>query len=269
LEANSFVIPCNLREPIKLTTINDSHVGSANCAKDLLERKVKEIAYDDSLYWSGIGDYAEWIVPSDPRFDPDDIDPELVTIENLKSLRTVYVEYLTELFWPIRHKCVSFGEGNHEERYSSHNDGKMAYELAHNLGIDDRFTGWAGFTNLMFKDGNKHADSFMVYTSHGYQGGRKGGSLVNGLTDLMGFVEADIYLQGHSHQYISKYHVTLYSEDEHIRHRTKVGWHCGSFLCTYAQGKVSYAERKQYPPTVLGTPTVTIHPSREGHGHVE
>jgi hypothetical protein len=268
MEANTVFVSSNLREPYRLTTINDSHVGSANCAKDLLKKKVQEIADDDYMLWVGLGDYAEFIVPSDPRFDPSNMDADIISLNNLGNLRAVYTDYLTELLWPIRHKCIAFGEGNHEEKYSSHNDGKMAWDIAKNLEIHDHFTGWAGFTNIVFKDGNRHSDSFMVFHSHGYAGGRKGGSLVNALDDLMGFMEADIYLQGHSHQYISKDKISIYMDGDKIYQRHKVGWNCGSFLKTYEMGTVGYSERKQYPPNVLWTPTVTISPARDGHGYL-
>jgi hypothetical protein len=270
MEANTVTIPANLREPYKITTLNDIHAGSKNCAKGEVAKKIKEIADDPYMLWIGIGDYAEWISFSDPRFDPDNIDEDIVPTSKMKNLRGTYTDYLVELFWPIREKCIAFGEGNHEEKFSSRNSGAMAYDIAMNLGLsEDRFTEWSGFTELVFRDGNKHSDSFMIYHAHGYQAGRKGGAIVNGLEDLMGFMEADIYLQGHSHQYQHKALVSLYCENNVIYDRQKVGWHCGSFLKTYQQGTVSYAERKQYRPNKLWTPTVTIHPSRDGHGTVE
>jgi hypothetical protein len=249
--------------------MGDMHTGSANCATDLVKKRVQEIADDDYGVWLGIGDYSEWIAPDDPRFHAGGLDTEIVTLTGLSMLRRTYLDYLTDLLWPIRDKCAALGQGNHEEKYDRRRDDDMTFGLAENLGIPDRYTGWAAITTLQFKDGNRHTDSFDIYHSHGHQAGRKGGALVNGLDDLMGWIEADIYFQGHSHQYIAKHKATIYKDGERIRQRIKVGWHTGSFLKTYEQGVVSYAERAGFPATVLGTPTVNIYPSREGHGYVE
>lgn len=272
---NKIVLPFKEGIHYNLYTLADVHAGNANSMLYKVEEKVEEIRTDPFGLLSVNGDMADHIPYTDKRFDPTTIDDGIIgNLTDLKNMLDIYIDYLTQLLEPVKDKIICVTTGGHEQKIVQYHRKDPLYEVCNNLGILERWGGWACITTLNFRDDNEHHDNFDIFQSHGWQASRKGGAIVNNLDDMMGWIDCDLLLQAHSHQYIIKHKVKLYSDNGHIKHKTVIGAHTGGWLLTYKQPKdgetftASYAEKAGYPPTVIGSPTFKITPTRYGHGQV-
>lgn len=275
MRANVVDVPFHEGMSYRLYTLADVHAGNANSCLDKVQEKVDTVANDPLGLLVVNGDMGDYITYTDKRFDPATVDENLITsLADLNRLPQVYEEYLTELLMPVRSKIVAITTGQHEGSIAKKFQDDPMWLVCKNLGLQERWGDWACMTTLRFTDDNKHADSFDIFQSHGWQASRKGGAITNNLDDMMGWIHCDLLLQAHSHQYIIKHKVVLYVENGEVRQKVIIGAHTGGWLLTYKQvhtgnqTKASYAERAGYPPTVIGSPTFTFTPTRYGHGEV-
>ena len=88
------------------------------------------------------------------------------------------------------------------------------------------------------------------------------GAKVNEVRRLMAYVDADIYLQGHSHSkfVIPQTRLSVNPSWTKITAQKVYVAHTGSFLRTLQHDAVGYAECAGYPPTTLGTVKFLLHP---------
>lgn len=250
-----------------LYPLGDVHLGSANCDVDLFTRTVNAIRQDPAARWIGLGDYCEWITIRDPRWHAGGIDEKIINLANLDRIGDRYVEVMSDLLHPIMDKCWAFGDGNHEQKFAEFHQTNLSMRILERAGAPgDLYSGWAGMTRVVFEDDNQHRAATHIYHSHGWQGGRMSGAKVNQMEKLLAWIDADIYLHGHSH---SRFIVpvdrlrTNHAFTKVKADKTYVA-HTGSFLKTYQQDTVSYSERAGYPPTSLGTVRFHLTPTEKG-----
>lgn len=254
-----------------LYPLGDIHLGSANCDRGLLRETIQEIEADPLARWGGMGDYCEWIAPNDPRWHGGGIDAGVVSLDAIDRLGDVYVDVLVDLFRPIIGKCWWFGEGNHEETFQKYHHTDLSRRVLSALGRPDLQAGWSAITRVEFDDGQNHRNGWRIYHAHGWQGGRQDGAKVNQARALMAYIDADIYLQGHSHSRFIVAQSRLSTDPGFTRlvaQDVYVG-HTGSFLRTMQQDATGYAERRGYPPTSLGPIKLRFRPGRDGRKRLE
>jgi hypothetical protein len=73
----------SLRGKWNLYAIGDVHLGNKGCAKNRFREVVRTIQNDRRGVWIGLGDFAEYISITDPRFDATVIDPDLFNLASL------------------------------------------------------------------------------------------------------------------------------------------------------------------------------------------
>lgn len=275
MRANVITLPFHAGLSYNLYTLADVHAGNANSCTKEVRRKIAEVRSDPLGLLSINGDMGDYIPLNDKRFDPATVDPNIITsVADLKYLPSIYTGFLTDLLAPVRDKIVCVTTGKHEGDIEKFHRRNPLWEMCVKLGIEERWGDWACMTTLRFVDENKHHDSFDIFQSHGWQASRKGGAIVNNLDDMMGWIQCDLLLQAHSHQYVLKHKVILYAENGKILHKTIIGAHTGGWLLSYKQVEgvekfaPSYAEKAGYPPTLIGSPTFRITPSQLGHGTI-
>jgi len=242
-------------QTITLYPIGDIHLGSANCDRDLLFDTVGEIAANPDARWIGLGDYIEAISPLDKRWQAGGIDTKIVDLGSVDRICDVLVDKTAAILSPIIDKCWGMGQGNHEQSSDAKYSTNLTIRMLEKMGRPDLYLGWSAITRVVMSV-HEARIPIRVYSSHGYQAGRKDGAKVNGLDDLMGYIDGcRIYLVGHSHSKIIKTKVKLSANQNFtaLRAETVYGAHCGSFLRTYELGQSSYSERAGYPPTATGT----------------
>ena len=241
--------------------IGDLHVGNRGFDEKDLRRVVKLVGENDNARWFAMGDLAECINLSDPRFKLENIPP--MFHQHLENLPQVQVNHVCDLLSPIKDKCIGFHAGNHEEKILQHSksiDPMFDYDAlfpktAKNLG-----RGVAG-TRLRFKDG-AHVDTVKVFTTHGHTGSITKGAKLNRLIRLAdGFPNFDIYAMGHVHGITVEQEPSL---DIPVRGKLKLIENertfvlTGCYFKTYQEGHASYGEVRNYTPTRIGSPYIKI-----------
>jgi calcineurin-like phosphoesterase family protein len=259
-------IPYQSGDVFDLYPIGDIHYGSASCDVGLLDEVISEVRQNPKARWVGIGDYVEAIAPNDKRWHAGGVDKDVVSLDCEGKIGDAYVHKLATKLRPIADQCIAFGMGNHEEVFGRHYYTDLCERTLKEMGVPlDVYTGWACLTRIVFESRGRRVP-IRIYHSHGWQGGRMDGAKVNQMQRLLAWVDADIYLHGHSH---SRFVVpvdrlrTNQSFTKVKADRTYVA-HTGSFLKTYQKDTISYAERAGYPPTSLGVVKFKLRPHDDG-----
>ena len=268
MELNDVVIKYEKRnEKFRLVPIGDIHLGNKGCDKRKLKDLVKWIENKENIFWIGMGDYADCINYTDKRFDPSVVESKF--LENLDNAVYEQFEELNEILEPIKHKCIGLHTGNHEERIRLQYHFDIVKEFCKTWNVP--YLGYSAFTRLKFirkskgTKGHGARNIITIYSTHGRVGGRKGGSKVNRLEDLMSWFDADIFLMAHSHKKIitTLTQLAITGRKPKLIYKKKVGAVTGSFLQGYVEhGTIQYTERWNYPPTDLGVVKITIIPDK-------
>jgi hypothetical protein len=269
--ATKEIVYTSRSDVIKITPVGDIHYGGRDCNLKLLRACVRKIATDPLHYWIGMGDYAEWIVPTDPRFDFRDLSPE-EKAEKLHGMVSSHERDIATELLPIKERCLGMIEGNHEHKLTKRLYVPVQANLCRAIGGESNTLdlGYSAIVKLRLirKNGSSSTSSMCkVYLHHGAGGGRKKGAKVNRVEDLASmFPYCDIYVQGHVHDRICFISSALDARDKSdtIYDRPRAFGVTGTFKETYTQGGMGYGEQAQYPPTALGVITFTIRPTDDG-----
>jgi hypothetical protein len=111
----------------------------------------------------------------------------------------VFLERMTERLLPIRDKCVTFGIGNHETAFANHYHRNLGVELAHRLGVLDKYVSYSGWGVIRFHCGTKR-QTLKIYQWHGWRSGRGAGGFDLEMERELGARDADVFLTGHDHK---------------------------------------------------------------------
>jgi len=258
MQVKEVEIPYGKSDRFRIYPMGDEHTGTLYCNEDDLKEQIDIIRKDKNALWVGMGDKAEFITPSDPRWEVDSL-PKWLHQDNIG---TDQEERYCELYRPISHKCLGLLEGNHEDAIRIHSHQDVQKNICKKLGVEN--LGYSCFIRLKFKR-NKSNEVHMVtgFFTHGAGCAITKGAKLNRLQRIMDSFEADFYAHGHMHDIITdeKAYLTLDSRN-HIKQKVKVGAVTGCWFMTYAQGvRASYGEKKTYPPSVMGCPVFLIDPN--------
>jgi hypothetical protein len=255
MQIKDVVIPYKQSNPIfRLYCLGDIHAGTIHCLEKDIKEKVKEITQTDNAYVVGMGDYAEFITPSDKRFDPSQNSiAGWVEPDNLAECQT---NWIVDLFKPIKSKCLGLLYGNHEESIRTHNHDNVAKNICGRLEVDN--LGYSCFLRIYFNRENS-TESHMITgaLTHGASGAITPGAKRNILRRFMHSFDANFYAYAHMHDIVTDSRPYLTTQGRMNKSQIKdiesIGAVTGSWFRTYTKGIVaSYGERKVYPPTTLG-----------------
>jgi len=109
------------------------------------------------------------------------------------------------LLLPIKDKIIGITSGNHERRIATVSGIDTMRYVATKIGCLDCYDPDGLFVFLRFgATSDCHSryrpQWYSIYVTHGTGGGKKVGAKANGLEDMAAIVDADIYVQGHTHQ---------------------------------------------------------------------
>lgn len=246
------------KDEFKLIPLGDIHLGNACCDIEKVKELVSWIKREKNCFWIGMGDYVDCINYTDKRFDPSTVAHPY--IDNLSNCVPLQIEAVIKLLSSIKDKCIGLHRGNHEEtiRLRYHYD--VMYEMWREFRVPMLLD--SAITGLSFQRMNE-VRTFDVFSCHGNVGGRKAGYKLNRLEDLIGFVDADVYLMGHSHIKATETKSVLYRNNaDELKCKKRVLAVTGCFLKGYEKGVSSYVEKWMYPPTDLGVVKIMINPSK-------
>lgn len=259
MKVKEVIIPYSWGDEFRLYTPTDDHQGTLHHAGKALGKLVETIKNDKRGLWLHLADKAEFIVPSDPRWDVGVIS-DWVKPDNIAECQT---EHWCDTYMPIQKQCVGLLEGNHEDAIRTHSHVDVQSNICKRFGVDD--LGYSCFIRFVFRRKNSNeAHSFIGFFTHGSGWAITKGAKLNKLQRIMESFDADLYAVGHMHDLItdSKPYLTLDAKNR-IKQKEKVGAVAGCWFRTYSQDvRASYGEKKTYPPTAIGTVVFTIKPSK-------
>jgi len=257
METKKYVINLkNKNEKTKIFFHGDIHLGSQNCGKKEFEQSIKDIIKDETPHkiFIGMGDIADEITPSDPRFDLRNIDAPLAYINEQYRY---YEEFLKEM----EKNGIKIGLhiGNHATRFMSLSSTNFTKDICSRNNYD--FLGYSCLHLLELKYRNKILKRWRIATSHGASNSRTPGGAINSLDKKQLGIFADVFVQGHNHKLSDDVEAVLWQDEnadysnpseEHQKIRYVWLGNSGSFLKTFKEGTIGYGERKDYRPNVLG-----------------
>lgn len=243
--------------PWSLWFVGDAHFGCAAFDRDAFLRTVKAIQDEKDARWLGMGDLGNYIDFRDNRFNPEAADPR----DKVKELFRLANKHTDEIFGalaPIADKCLGIHQGNHEWSFEERHYYNGAKVLADRLGV--KYLGYEALTRVYVHSLNGHQEyTIAIYSHHGFGSGRKGGSHINNLVDLVAECEADIYCMGHNHQLQARkkprYRI---SGRGNIVQQNLVFVNSGTYQRSHILGIDGYEVRKGLPLTAVGSARIIV-----------
>lgn len=262
----------------KLYDIADIHWVNAGCAKEHFRADVERIKGEDNALVTVVGDYCDWISPSDPRFDADAID-EAMKVNDLTRLSAKISSGIIGELKPIADKMLGLGMGNHEWQYMKRRNEMQVHEIiCQELGVPNLL--YSSWMTLIFVHNprarritirqaatipEKYERSIKIMTHHGKGAAGTVGGKINSLRDIVDLAhDADIVMTGHLHEAAIKPFVRISTDlgSSELKNKICFGMATGSYLRNYVPGITSWAETRGFRLTTLGCVYVTYSPSR-------
>lgn len=240
-----------------LYPIGDIHKGHVGHDKNALRKVIKQIEDNPHAYWIGMGDYGEYIDWLDKRFDPNSVDKS-VYVHEFKNVAQVLNRLIVTDLEPIKDKCLGLLRGNHEKTYAERKSFDPAADLAERFKV--KYLGYEALTRITIKDiGGTNRYSLVVYTHHGFGAGKKPGSHVNNMLDMVLGYEADLYILGHDHRIITMKCMRKWLNTKgSLVNLPQCFLNSGSFLDMKQEGIEGYEVKKGMLPLPVGCPHANI-----------
>lgn len=252
-------------QDIGLFPHSDIHFGAYNHDATRWRRalnKCKELEKTMKIFYLGGGDYIDLASTSERKIFGDDKihDTSRDTIDGLAWRITE--EYLEEVSF-MKGRMIGMIEGNHHFQYESGQTNTMQMCKA----LECKYLGGISLIRLIFRylKGNRAA-SIDIYNSHtaGSKsgGGRRVGSSLNKLEDMMHVVDADIYLAGHDHGFNMALPSTIYLDHQmNVKERERMLVRTGSFQKGWMPDHSGYVPTFNGRPNYLGCPLIILTPT--------
>lgn len=217
---------------------------------------------DRGAWFLGMGDYIDFTSTSQRAI------LQALRLSQRKTMDEVSQSRVEKLADMMQGQWLGLLEGNHYHEYL---DGTTTDQhLCRLLGCP--FLGSSTLLDLRLnRSGTSTGADVTIFAAHGLGGGRRRGSHLMRVEDLIIMVEADVYLMGHSHSKIADPVDRLYRTPAgHIYHRTKLIARTGGFLRGYIgrspvppeiaayYSRGGYVEEKLLPPSALGGLVISI-----------
>ena len=245
----------------RLFPLGDIHLGNEACHEDRFCQTVKQIADDDRALWIGLGDYADFIQRTDPRFDPLSLPRWAIGKADICGAQA---ERFLEIVEPIASKCLGLIEGNHERAILKRFERDIYAQIV--TGVKDaggfepeHHLAWGieGWLHLKFYRSaeRKHARILKVKLHHGFVGGKLAGAKALNMQRMLWNHNCHLCIMGHSHNSAVQVEAVEETVGSSVVYRNRIGMYGG----TYLQG-ARYAQLKGYFPIPLTQPHVVLRP---------
>lgn len=256
---HEYRIKCTGRsDKFNLVPIGDIHYGTKNCDLNKLKDTVDWIRKSPNTYWLGMGDYCEFVNPSDPRIDFANIKTSL--LEHLSNLHNKEQKDIAEILKPIAPRCIGLLHGNHEETIRTKYHSNPTEFLATTLNTIN--LSYTAMIRIVFERLTSRK-SVIVFACHGNGSSRSEAGSINTIVGKSKDFQADVYLMGHVHQKIVKDRDIMVMNNSGMPvmfEKKQVFGITGTFYKTYGDTTSSYAEKGGYSPTPTGCIKILIEP---------
>jgi hypothetical protein len=249
--------------------VGDIHLGAAACDEQRFRDTVARITGDKKCWWIGMGDYADFIQRSDPRFDPGVL-ADWIKMSDLADLSRAQRDRFLDIIKPIASKCLALVCGNHESAIKRHYERDIFYEIVSGVKLlggwpeDHQLSlGYTGWLNLNFYRSPKRERGCKIKINlhHGHGGGRLAGAKALNMQRRMAFHKADIVIVGHTHDTLILPGAYQDTAGKKVVERKQIGVVSGTFLRSFNQdGPSTYSEVKGYLPMPLAGAEIILRP---------
>lgn len=262
------------REPIRLIPFGDVHYGAPGFSEHHWKEFIRTYKDKPNCYFLGMGDYCDFASTSERRalrcIDLHDATRELIETVASKQL----TDFRRSISW-MGDKLLGVIGGNHTFEFA---DGQTADEkLANLMGVP--FLGVCAVIRLQILYQGARC-SLDIFAHHGRGGGGfTEGNSINQVAKLRGFMQADIYIEGHDHDRWTKPgkpnlvpSMNCKTGKLEVKERPTMLVRSGSFLKAYEPGTRSYIVDTGRGPCQLGTVEIQLWPRRPKTGggfHIE
>ena len=217
-----------LEENKSIYVLGDTHLEHPNTDLKKIQHHI-DIIKQENAAWIHLGDWVDAITPLDKRY-------------SITDKRSGVVEaflHMEELFSPISNQCIAALRGNHESKWSRL-EGDMLEVICRRWNVP--YLGYCGFVVIRTEKKN-----YKLWLHHGAGGGRKRGAKIIRLNEWSQFVDADIYLQGHTHTYVQFTDEQVTATKKKARHYANIPGYISSY-----DGYDNYVEELGLPPQQTG-----------------
>jgi len=243
-------------KPLVIVPIGDVHYGNINADIKKFKDTIEYVKNKENCYVVLMGDMCEAIMLADKRFDAQAIAPELRS--RMSDLAFAQYENMRDMLMPIKHKILVSIMGNHGDNLRTKFNTDFDAWMAKELGVP--MAGYSAFLVIKFDRQQFHTETLTIFLHHGYMSSRKTGAKVNAIESLSEMFEADVYLNGHSHDLFVTSKVQLSVAGNKVKESKKYFAHTGTFLKTYVQDTMCYGEKALYPPLKTGVLKFSVYP---------
>lgn len=242
-------IDISASHPAILCPISDTHVGNVNFDKKYFMDSVEWIK-KSGAYVILLGDMIDAISQQDRRFENPSIAKEFLPhIDNLHYAQT---KAFIKMVMPIKDQIIAAVPGNHEITVKKSFSYDATAVISEELGVPVITD--PGFVILKFHRSKTSVLQKNILVSHGgYMGGRKRGSKVNAMEDLISSFEFDVAISGHTHDIFTTRRNRISPNGRGVlSYDKKFLVNTGSFLNTYSlnDNTDGWASRKLFSPGV-------------------
>lgn len=264
MEFKRIVIPVkNVKDWINIHPISDSHIGNACHNAHALNERIKQIKKDPNAIWFTVGDLADLILYTDPRYHVMALDAN-ITIDDFRDAIMKAVRKIVDKFEPIKDKCLGVMTGNHEEKASQKYHVDATKQIAERLNVN--YLGYSCLMFLAFTGNAGKSHSVTIYANHGHGGGKRHGSQINKVEDALRVADADIYVMGHVHgKAASQLKIKGITKTGRPTKKLKTFIITSSYMESSVPGSISFAERMMMPEAPLGSPVIKVNFSDKFH----
>lgn len=232
------------------------HRFADNCEVERWHRWIddcKRLQKKENVLYFGMGDYDDAFSRGERKALLSAMlhDTSMRSLDDLKQKHTD--DYIKELAF-MKGNLIGMIEGNHHYTFLSGITGTQKMCEA----LETKYLGEMAVVRVTFVDKTRSTRRACIDITahHGRGGGRRPGSSVNKVEDLMQVVEADVYLMGHDHQkwIVDKARLkpTHSKSGFHIKQRDVILARTGSYQLGYVDGQSNYPISLAAAPAKLG-----------------
>ena len=252
-----------------LYPLGDVHLGNAACDEKLFRQVVQRIAEDDAAYWVGLGDYADFVNMSDPRFDPASLSP-WVTMTDIGDLAGAQAKRFLSIVEPIAGKCLGLIEGNHERAIQKHYERSIYSDIVTGVKLMGGFPvehqlafGYSGWLILLFyqkETEQRPVHRLSISLHHGFVGGKLAGAKALNMQRWLWSHDCDLAIFGHSHNSMVQVEAVERVRGSKVVHDHRIGMYSGTFM-----NGARYSEKAGFFPLPITQPHIALRPWAELH----
>lgn len=174
------------QDNVNIHLFGDEHIGDSNADLSYIKERIEKCRQDENGIAIVLGDVLNVAIKDSVSFNYSGLTP-------MQELNLA-----VELFEPIKDKIHLWLDGNHEDRIAKSTSLEVGRLIATELGVP-----YAVNSALLFvrfgDSGRQRPICYTIFCRHGSGGGAKVGSKMNKLSTNAEIVDADIYIQGHTH----------------------------------------------------------------------